>query len=77
MTDRIELTSQELESVAGGVFHFQYNSKGDYLCMVDGIGAFYAAEGAKRKINLHNIENPGMSDSDLVEWAKSENLLWN
>ena len=76
MADRIELSSQELEGVAGGIFHFQSNSKGVYMCLVDGIGAFYAAENAKRKINLYNIEHPGISDSELVEWAKSENLLW-
>ena len=76
MAERIELNGQDLEAIAGGAFNFRYNSKGRYICDVDGIGVFYADETAKRKINIHDIQNPGMSEQDLVNWAKSEGLLW-
>ena len=77
MTERIELNELEMEDVVGGMFHYQYNSKGDYFCMVDGLGVYGAAENAKRKINLYNAENPGASDEELVNWAKANGYLWD
>ena len=76
MSERVELTGKELEDVVGGAFHFQYNSKGKYVCRVDGVGAYYADESAKRKINLHDIEMGGLSTQELVDWALSEKLFW-
>lgn len=73
---RIELNEQQMQDVTGGIFHWQYNSKGEYVVIVDGVGAYYADESAKRKINKHDVECPGLSDAEKVEWAISEGLLW-
>ena len=73
---RIELSDEMMEDVHGGVFHFQYNKKGQYACKVDGIGTFYADESAKRKINMHDVAEGPFSDQELVNWAISQGLLW-
>lgn len=73
---RVELNDQNLEGVVGGTFHFKYNSKGQYVCKVDGVGSYYADETAMYKINMHNINaGGGMSDQELVNWAVSQNLF--
>ena len=76
MADRIQLNETEMEGIVGGAFHFQYNSKGQYACKVDGIGTFYADENAKRKINKYDVQMGGLSTKELVDWAVSQGLLW-
>ena len=74
---RVELNEQEWENVVGGAFNFRYNSKGKYICDVDGIGVFYALESAKRQICVYDIQNPGLSDQEKVDWALAQGYLWN
>ena len=76
MADRIELNGEELEEVVGGAFNFRYNSKGAYICKVDGVGTYYAKESAKRALAVYEIQNPGLSDAELVAWAVSQGYFW-
>lgn len=72
---RVELNEQDMEEVVGGAFHFQYNSKGQYVCKVDGVGVYYAQEGAKRAIAIYDAQNPGQGDAALTQWAIANGYL--
>lgn len=73
---RVEINEQDLENVVGGAFNFRYNSKGKYICVVDDIGVYYAKETAKRQICIYDIQNPGLSEQELVDWAIDQGYLW-
>lgn len=76
MAERIELNEEQLDDVVGGAFNFRYNSKGAYICKVDGVGTYYASENAKRQLAVYEIGHPGLSDADLVAWAVAQGLFW-
>lgn len=73
---REEINEQMLDDVVGGAFTYQYNRKGQYVVKVDGVGMYYAAENAKRQLNLHNAQNPGISAEELTKWAVDQGLFW-
>ena len=75
MADRIQLNEQDLNDVVGGEFHYQYNRKGQFICKVDSMGVYYAAENAREKIHAYDVAHPELNEQELTKWALGAGYL--
>ena len=76
MAERYELNEQDLELVMGGAFRFKEDENGNMLCKVDNIGMYHATDNAKRKIAEYIATQEPETPQQVVDWAISQNYLW-
>lgn len=80
MANRVELTEQEANNVAGGAFWYNTHTNEDgseYMtCFVDNVGEFYCTENAKRQISRYIVSNSDATLESTVQFALDNGYFW-
>lgn len=70
------LSEENLEQVVGGAFHYNTQPDGTMTCRVDGDKTYNCSSSAKNKISVYIVQHPDCSLSDIINYAKTNNLFW-
>jgi len=70
---REELNEERLNEVVGGAFHY-IQRNGQTICIVDGVGNYYASSTAFAQISAH-CSDMTLSAQEVVDWAVANGYL--
>lgn len=71
--ERVEIKEQDLNNVVGGSFNY-IERGGQTICVVDGIGAYYASANAFGKISAY-ASDVTLTAQEVVDWALANGYL--
>lgn len=70
---RVEINEQDLNNVVGGAFNY-IERNGQTICIVDGVGAYYASSDAFGAIAAYSSDVT-LTAQEVVDWAVANGYL--